>query len=162
MQIVKFMLTTLATLLVRSILNKAHLLITAAFAVVVYYLYPQVEALYVAAAVTTAINLTVNAIHMAWESYHLFAVAVKAERLYSHACKIDNQKGWSESAWAEAEEAHNELYARMTQVPNNFLLKGQKEFIKIQTHNADQTRQTCIRARIDAREYARKMTAKYR
>jgi hypothetical protein len=162
MQLVKFLIVTIATLIVRSVLNKGHVLITAAFAAVVYYLYPAIEALYVAAAITTAINLTINAIHMAWEAYWLFAVSVKAERLYSHACKIDNQKGWSESAWTEAEEAHNDLYARMTQVPNNFLFKGQKEYIKVQTHNIDSTRRTCIQARVDAREYARKMTASYR
>lgn len=162
MQLVKFLITTIATLIVRSVLNKAHLLITAAFASICYYLYPQVEALYIAAAVTTGINLTINVIHMAWEAYWLFTTAIKAEKLYSHACKIDSQKGWSESAWTEAEEVHNDLYARMCRVQDNFLLKGQKELIKVQTHNVDQTRQTCIRARIDARDYARKLTASYR
>ena len=162
MQLIKFVLVTLATLVVRSVLNKAHLIITAAFAAVCYYLYPQVEAIYVAAAITAVINLTINAIHMAWEAYWLFTVSVKAERLYSYACKIDAHKGWSESAWTEAEEAHHDLYARMTQVPNNFLFKGQKEYMAVQTHNIDATRRTCIQARVDARDYARKMTASYR
>ena len=162
MQLVKFMIITIATLVVRSVLNKGYIVITAAFAAVMYYLYPAVEVLYIAAAISAVINLTINVIHMAWEAYWLFTTAIKAERLYSHACKIDGQTGWSESAWAEAEKAHHELYARMTQVPNNFLFKGQKEFMAIQTHNVDQTRQACIRSRIDAREYARKMTASYR
>ena len=162
MQLIKFLVITIATLIVRSVLNKGYVILTTAFAAVMYYLYPAIEAVYIAFAVTAVINLTINAIHMAWEAYWLFAVSVKAERLYSYACKIDNHKGWSESAWTEAEEAHNELYARMTQVPNNFLFKGQKEFMAIQTHNVDQTRQTCSRSRIDAREYARKMTASYR
>ena len=159
MQIVKFMLTTLATLLVRSVFNMAHLIVTAAFAAVVYYLYPQVEAVYVAAGLTTGINLLINSIHMGWEAYWLYAEVTDAEKKYAYACKIDAHKGWSESSWTEAEEAYNLAYGRMVMMTTNWLCKSQRNFLENQMNEMNNTRRACTQARVDAREYARKMTA---
>jgi hypothetical protein len=151
MQIVKFMLTTLATLLVRSVLNKAYLLITGAFAAVMYYIYPAVEAVYIAFALVAVMQVIVNAVHMGWEAYWLFTTAIKAEKLYAEASKLDPRVSWTTEAWAQAEEAHNELYARMCRVQDNFLFKGQKEIVKVQTHNIDETRRICAKSRVDDR-----------
>ena len=151
MQLIKFLVITLATLIVRSVLNKAHFLITAAFAAVVYYLYPQVEAVYVAAVITTGINLIINTVHMAWEAYWLYATAIKAEKLYAEASKLDPRVSWTTESWAQAEEAHNELYGRMYQLQNNFLFKSQLEVIKVQQHNIDNTRRICAQSRVDDR-----------
>jgi len=151
MQLVKFLVITVSTLVVRSVLNKAHLIITAAFAAVCYYLYPQVESIYVAAAITTGINLIINVIHMAWEAYWLFTTAIKAEKLYAEASKLDPRVSWTTESWTQAEEAHNELYARMCRVQDNFLFKGQKEIVKVQTHNIDNTRRICAQSRVDDR-----------
>jgi hypothetical protein len=114
MQLVKFLVITIATLIVRSVLNKAHLIITAAFAAVCYYLYPQVEAIYVAAAITTGINLIINAIHMAWEAYWLFTTAIKAEKLYAEASKLDPRVSWTTESWTQAEEALTSCMAGCT------------------------------------------------
>jgi hypothetical protein len=152
MQLIKFVLVTLATLVVRSVLNKAHLIITAAFAAVCYYLYPQVEAIYVAAAIAAVINLTINAIHMAWEAYWLFTTAIKAEKLYAEASKLDPRFSWTTEAWTQAEEAHNKLYGQMYQLQNNFLFKSQLEVVKIEQHNIDQTRRICAQSRVNDRE----------
>jgi len=151
MQLVKFLVITIATLIVRSVLNKAHLIITAAFAAVCYYLYPQVEAIYVAAAITTGINLIINAIHMAWEAYWLFTTAIKAEKLYAEASKLDPRVSWTTESWTQAEEAHHELYGRMHQLQNNFLFKSQLEIVKIQQNNIDNTRRICAQSRVDDR-----------
>jgi hypothetical protein len=151
MQIVKFMLTTVATLLVRSVLNKAYVLIAAAFAAVVYYLYPAVEAVYIAFALVAFMQVVINAIHMAWEAYWLYATAIKAEKLYAEASKLDPRVSWTTESWAQAEEAHNELYGRMYQLQNNFLFKSQLEVIKVQQHNIDNTRRICAQSRVDDR-----------
>jgi hypothetical protein len=152
MQIVKFMLTTIATLIVRSVLNKAYLWITGAFAAVMYYLYPAIEAVYIAFALVAVLQVVVNATHMAWEAYWLFTTAIKAEKLYAEASKLDPRFSWTTEAWTQAEEAHNELYGRMYQLQNNFLFKSQLEVVKIQQHNIDQTRRICAQSRVNDRE----------
>jgi hypothetical protein len=152
MNIIKFLVITIATLIVRSVLNKAYALVASIFAGVCYYLYPQVEAVYVGFTLVAVGQVVVNAIHMAWEAYWLFTTAVKAEKLYAEASKLDPRVSWTTEAWTQAEEAHNELYGRMYQLQNNFLFASQLEIVKIQQHNIDQTRRICATSRINDRE----------
>jgi hypothetical protein len=152
MQLIKFLVITIATLIVRSVLNKGYVILATAFAAVMYYLYPAVEAVYIAVAITAVINLTINAIHMAWEAYWLFTTAIKAEKLYAEASKLDPRVSWTIESWTQAEEAHNDLYGRMYQLQNNFLFKSQLEIVKIQQHNIDQTRRICAQSRVNDRE----------
>jgi len=141
-----FLARTLITWIVRSVGNWLFVIFSAVIAAVFYYLYPTVEAAAVGIAFTAVTQLTLNAIHMAYEARRLWVEMEEMNdtntRAYRHRTVV---------ACDDAIMAVDRMYGRWCRVEDNFLLSDEKNLVKREKESIQNARYNLIELRNEIR-----------